>query len=1171
LAFIRREIVQGMNNLFCISSRIARRANGNGHHETTIACQLNSSIGTEPFCRVESCVKGCEPLRLGIGYHNVNNHICTASILPQTCHLIRNSLREYRTWMLKLSHSDALLAPTMITLLSPTTLKVRTVSTLPPQATDVHLSGCTLLMITYSWNARQRARLAQVNFSGAENAKLAATISFKKRDYLPTIHKELRDHLMKLMVFIITTKGYDITSEDNDEVKFTKLTAKIDVRELNYILKTTLRGVKTFDNDEVEEEFAEATLNVWGVLGFERVLMTTAKLHVLSSKGDGHAYWDLIAPEGLTGELMLLRALDGMLFFATLIYFHPSYTQSILVRRAMVFDDISGVVHMAERADVSNAHHESQQLFLPPSACLLPIVIDLSCSQISFLKSRVFVQGLLCVLSARINSLFSRGCRISTGGTNASTENLVQTPMAEHSSISAGALTTGKCSLNSYCSKLNSSTGSATTEAVPQTQCPIFLLPAELRKMIYGYVFVNGTIDKKTLSRVYTIGKRKQQRIQNLAVRKNNFKLENIGHHHFALLKTCRAIYAECKPFFESKAVYRSTSPLAIAGFLCGGNLDWPQFSPRDLDVLDKAHKVQVVVDPAQNDSPYPCYPFEIVLRSMYELKSSNEPRGLGLTFIDQDNTAPRSTKIDGRTASKKRRLVAHVGLEFGKSLITRFPHGIQGSLVFLWTFSWVRNCLCLLIANKKLRLAVGASTQIPLLPFCLLLLFLLCYQFLTFSSFLIIDHTNVVRQRSCTANATRPTSTTNTHTTGIQKRQTETYAHADEHGSGDARVHCGQKDDASKGDEGGEGEHVLEAAKQVAEVEKGSVYGMSMWKDEKGEVMEQPKSGVSERTWWSRRASQHLQMIREDQKEQGDIHKLQVKSEEMRARYTLQWERGRLHARPPCLPHTTASNQNMERDTNRRPKEIRCETGTPCSGKEEEAPQDAVHTATTMHNAPYSKDLPGAPNIPTPTFKMAPHYPMFRSHTEHDQDSSESSDLTDPWPYQQWKKCTQERKDVTSPCESRRAQGGRKRRPVKWFGIALIASDTLLFSRCYGVCPGSKHVVVVYAPDDSFVKIIKDFTSPDGAEAMIGMSRLLSVKPPATLRSTFPSYKEAEDFSTQLDAVQRYPHVLTCDDEKARALGFANRCRCQTLASFAHALATLQTATSEQLSKRCT
>jgi hypothetical protein len=168
----------------------------------------------------------------------------------------------------------------MITLLSPTTLKVRAVLTFLFQATDVPLPGCTLLMITYTWNARQRARLAQLNFSGAENAKLAATISFKKRNYLPTIHKELRDHLMKLMVYIMTTKGYDMTSEDNDQVKFTKLTAKIDIRELNHILKTTLRGVKTFNNDEVDEEFAEVTLNVWGVLGFERVLMATAKRHV---------------------------------------------------------------------------------------------------------------------------------------------------------------------------------------------------------------------------------------------------------------------------------------------------------------------------------------------------------------------------------------------------------------------------------------------------------------------------------------------------------------------------------------------------------------------------------------------------------------------------------------------------------------------------------------------------------------------------------------------------------------------------------------------------------------------------------------------------------------------------------------------------------------------------
>ncbi|KAH0384096.1 hypothetical protein KCU92_g4800, partial [Aureobasidium melanogenum] len=164
----------------------------------------------------------------------------------------------------------------------------------------------------------------------------------------------------------------------------------------------------------------------------------------------------------------------------------------------------------------------------------------------------------------------------------------VQTPMTEHPPISAGA----------------PSIGPVITEAVAQTQCRIFLLPAELRKMIYNYVFDTGTIDKKTLARVYEIGKRRQQRIQNLAIRKNNFKLENIIHHHFALLKTCRTIYAECKPFFDSKVVYRFTSPLAVASFLCGGNLDLPRFSPPNLDVLDKAVKVQVVVDPAQGDSP---------------------------------------------------------------------------------------------------------------------------------------------------------------------------------------------------------------------------------------------------------------------------------------------------------------------------------------------------------------------------------------------------------------------------------------------------------------------------------------------------------------------------------------------------------------------------------------
>lgn len=144
------------------------------------------------------------------------------------------------------------------------------------RATNFDLTGCTLLMTSYTFDSRQRARLAELDFSGAENAKLVATICFKKRDYLPTIHQDLRDHLMKLMVYTITTKGYDMISDNNDQEKYTKLTAKIDVRELNHIIKSILRGVMTIDNSEVDEKFAEVTLNVWGAHGFQRVLRSTA-------------------------------------------------------------------------------------------------------------------------------------------------------------------------------------------------------------------------------------------------------------------------------------------------------------------------------------------------------------------------------------------------------------------------------------------------------------------------------------------------------------------------------------------------------------------------------------------------------------------------------------------------------------------------------------------------------------------------------------------------------------------------------------------------------------------------------------------------------------------------------------------------------------------------------
>lgn len=148
--------------------------------------------------------------------------------------------------------------------------------------------------------------------------------------------------------------------------------------------------------------------------------------------------------------------------------------------------------------------------------------------------------------------------------------------------------------------------------------------------MVYSYVFDTGTIDKKTLARVYTIGKRREQRRQNVAARKNNFKLENLGHHHFALLRTCRRIHAEVTAYLKSKFVIRFTSLLVIANFLCGGDLESPHFSTRNLDVLDKSLKVQVMLAPAPQ---YWMEPLFLVARSPL-----NELRDLQLTFVNKDD-----------------------------------------------------------------------------------------------------------------------------------------------------------------------------------------------------------------------------------------------------------------------------------------------------------------------------------------------------------------------------------------------------------------------------------------------------------------------------------------------------------------------------------------------------
>lgn len=239
--------------------------------------------------------------------------------------------------------------------------------------------------------------------------------------------------------------------------------------------------------------------------------------------------------------------------------------------------------------------------------------------------------------------------------TDTAMQALIQTPMPKSSSIGAGTPITSEPSLHSQSFKLNFLIGPAETKAPAQPQCPFFLLPLELRNMIYNYVFDTGAVGKEKHSRVYIISYRRQQRIQNVAVRNNNFKLVNFGHHHFALLKTCRAIHAECKPFFDSKVVYRFTSPHAVAGFLCGGNLGLPQFSFRNLDVLDKAVKVQVMIDPAQHDSAYFYYGFDIVLESLNGLRLTDEPRSLGLTFVDKDNVdgtpGPACEKAQSRLA----------------------------------------------------------------------------------------------------------------------------------------------------------------------------------------------------------------------------------------------------------------------------------------------------------------------------------------------------------------------------------------------------------------------------------------------------------------------------------------------------------------------------------------
>ncbi|KAG9665331.1 hypothetical protein KCU64_g28, partial [Aureobasidium melanogenum] len=397
-------------------------------------------------------------------------------------------------------------------------------------------------------------------------------------------------------------------------------------------------------------------------------------------------------------------------------------------------------------------------------------------------------------------------------------KDFVQTPTAKSSSTNAGAPTTGP----------------AVTEAVAQTQCRILLLPAELRKMIYGYVFDTGTVDKKTLARVYTIGERRQQRLQNLAARENNFKL--------------------------------SASPSSIPrSFTDSLRLSQLQVSCAAVTWAPLTLKVQVMIKSTQNEPAWSSYGFDIVLRSMNQLIFTDEPRSLGLTFVDEDNAdgtpSPACERAQSRLAMTEDK---HFDMSRPQSEVLRYISSLSSS--GRSTFEMTRN-----IAWAGL-----------------------------------LYHTNVLRQRSRTARA------------AIQKakarKQTETHDHADEHGSSDARVHCCQKDYACEGNEGGEGEHVLEAAKQVSE------------------SLRRVELGVSERTWWSRitcvafkttiRTRKKLHTTTNLQRKRSifkgemrarpphriiaasrtyHLYKIYL-SDEMRDRYTLQWERGGSTARHAVL-----------------------------------------------------------------------------------------------------------------------------------------------------------------------------------------------------------------------------------------------------------------------------
>ena len=105
-----------------------------------------------------------------------------------------------------------------------------------------------------------------------------------------------------------------------------------------------------------------------------------------------------------------------------------------------------------------------------------------------------------------------------------------------------------------------------------------------------------GTFDEESQSHVYEIGERRRQRSLNINSRLNNYIVDNIGHNHFALLRTCRTIRHDIFSSLNLTVSFCFATPKALASFACG-LLASPYFSTGDVDAEEHAFRVLCMRD----------------------------------------------------------------------------------------------------------------------------------------------------------------------------------------------------------------------------------------------------------------------------------------------------------------------------------------------------------------------------------------------------------------------------------------------------------------------------------------------------------------------------------------------------------------------------------------------